>query len=191
MKKHFNSRMIATTLAGAAVASVLALGVAQADQRQDAGGSQGAAMGQQSQRSGPYGQAPYGSGMGAHPSGGMAQQGKGSGDFNFGMSGRSQGQGYGRGQGHGPGYGGPGYGMQQHPGYGQMPQFDPDNLPEGMPEEMRERIMAQHAEHQERMVEMQGMHKEHQKAMEAGRKAYEEEMERYRKQRTEMKQDNR
>ena len=46
MKRHFNPRMIGTTLASAAVASVLALGVAQAQERQGPGYGQGPMMGQ-------------------------------------------------------------------------------------------------------------------------------------------------
>ena len=66
MKERFNSRMIGTTLASAAMASVLVLGVAQADERQQAAGyGQGSPMGQQG---------PYGSGMGAHPGSRMMQQ---------------------------------------------------------------------------------------------------------------------
>ncbi len=69
MKERFNSRMIGTTLAAAAMASVLVLGVAPAEERQQgAGYGPGSAMGQQG---------PYGTGMGAHPGGRMMQQGPG------------------------------------------------------------------------------------------------------------------
>lgn len=229
MKKRFSLRLMGTTIVGMAVTSALVLGAAQAQES-----TEGTAEGEQKaqQVPGPYAPGPYGPGYGAHPGGAMVQGGDAGGGFGGGMSGRGYGRGsgdgYGRGypmHGYGPYHGprdggysrpsmpGPAHGMQPprpyDRGFGEMPEFDASELPEDLPEDVRERIEtieakrkeymeaidalreAREAEHQEYLEEMEAMREARVEAMQKGREAYMEEIERQREKHMEMMQERR